>query len=242
MKAHVHADLHRALGLDASQLADFGPDGLLLSDAGRALKRLRQRASKAGFELRVASGYRNYQRQLAIFNAKAAGERVILDDNGHIVQRRGLSDKQLLTAILRFSALPGVSRHHWGTDVDVWDPAAVGADYQLKLTGEEYAAGGVFSAMSQWLDERIAADDAEGFFRPFVSDDGGVAPEAWHLSYREGARGLSALQSPGNLLPLWRGGEVAKRWGINAPVALLAALEADIEGILARFKVVDELL
>lgn len=242
MAANVDTRLARALGLDSSPLVDCGADGLLLPEAGRALQRLRERANRAGFNLCVASGYRSYQRQLSIFNAKAVGERAIVDEAGRILRPANLSAKALLAAILRFSALPGVSRHHWGTDVDVWDSAAVNADYQLALTTDEYADGGVFSAMSQWLDERIAADDAEGFFRPYASDSGGVAPEPWHLSYRPGAQGLATLQSLENLLPLWRADAQAAEWGITAPLALLETLEQEAEGILARYKVIDELL
>lgn len=239
MEAQVDARLYRALGLDSSQFMNCGPDGQLMPEAGQALKRLRKRANKAGFDLRVASGYRSYERQLSIFNAKARGERPIVDDAGRRLLPAALSGEALLAAILRFSALPGVSRHHWGTDVDVWDSAAVNADYQLKLTADEYASGGVFSALSQWLDERIAADDAEGFFRPYVRDLGGVAPEAWHLSYRPGAQGLATLQSLDHLLPLWRADAVVKRWGAMPALVLLETLEHDAEGILARYKVVD---
>ena len=239
MATHVETRLGRALGLDLSSLIDFGVDGLLMPEAGRALQRLRERANRAGFNLRVASGYRSYQRQLSIFNAKATGERAIVDDAGRMLLPATLSDTALLAAILRFSALPGVSRHHWGTDVDVWDSAAVNADYQLTLTTEEYADGGVFSAMSQWLDEHIVADNAEGFFRPYASDRGGVAPEPWHLSYRPATRGLATLQSLENLLPLWRADPQAEQWGITSSLALLPTLEQDAEGILARYTVVD---
>ena len=232
--------LQWALGLGAAQLVDSGPDGLLLADTASALKRLRQRAKKAGFDLAVASGFRSYTRQLAIFNAKAAGERVVMGEHGHALDLSTLNDTALLDAILRFSALPGTSRHHWGTDVDVWDASAVGQGYALALTPDEYASGGVFAAMSEWLDTLVAADDAEGFFRPYARDHGGVAPEAWHLSYRPGVRGLAALQSADNLLPLWRASAEAKSWGISTPLALLDTLEANIEAVLAKYRVIDE--
>ena len=84
---------------------------------------------------------------------------------------------------MRFSALPGASRHHWGTDLDVFDAAAVSADYQLQLSRAEVAEDGVFAAFHAWLDTRIAAGQAFGFRRPYALDTGGVAPERWHLSY-----------------------------------------------------------
>lgn len=138
-------------------------------------------ARAAGFELAIASGYRNYQRQLQIWNEKAAGLRAVLDDNGEVLDWRGCDDWQKAQAILRFSALPGASRHHWGTDIDVYDRAVLPEGYQLQLTAEE--ADGLFGGLHSWLDERIAAGTAFGFFRPYREDRGGVAPERWHLSY-----------------------------------------------------------
>lgn len=138
-------------------------------------------AQTAGFQLAVASGYRNYQRQLQIWNDKACGARPVLDECGEPLDLSACDDWEKAQAILRWSALPGASRHHWGTDLDVYDRAALPADYQLQLTAGE--ADGMFGALHQWLDERIAADAAHGFFRPYCEDRGGVSPERWHLSY-----------------------------------------------------------
>ena len=144
---------------------------------------LRRDAAAAGFRLRIASGYRSFERQLAIFNGKAEGRRPVLDDGGRVIDSERLDEWSLLLAILRWSALPGASRHHWGSDLDVYDAAAVPADYQLLLTAEEAADDGPFGPLHRWLDERIAAGKAAGFYRPYHSDRGGVAPERWHLSY-----------------------------------------------------------
>jgi LAS superfamily LD-carboxypeptidase LdcB len=92
-----------------------------------------------------------------------------------------LSAAAQIEAIMLYSALPGASRHHWGTDLDVWDLAAVPADYVLQLTPAEYAAGGPFARLSDWL-SRYAGQF--GFFRPYRTFRGGVAAEPWHLSYR----------------------------------------------------------
>ncbi len=94
-----------------------------------------------------------------------------------------LSEEELVFAILRWSALPGASRHHWGTDLDVYDAAATPEGYEIELIPEEVDAGGMFGPLHEWLDERIAGDDSFGFFRPYDEDRQGVAPERWHLSY-----------------------------------------------------------
>jgi LAS superfamily LD-carboxypeptidase LdcB len=146
-------------------------------------RRLVEEAREAGFELAIASGYRDYARQLSIWNAKASGARPVLDARGQPLEVAGLDDWTLVQAILRWSALPGASRHHWGTDVDVYDRAAVPDHYQIQLTPDEVAPEGPFGPLHRWLDERIAAGASHGFFRPYAQDRGGVAPERWHLSH-----------------------------------------------------------
>ena len=91
-----------------------------------------------------------------------------------------LSVEEILHAILRWSALPGASRHHWGTDVDVYDAAAVPKGYQVQLTPEEVNPGGMFGPLHEWLDH---AKMQFGFYRPYDEDRGGVSPERWHLSF-----------------------------------------------------------
>ena len=69
---------------------------------------------EAGFDLAIVSAYRSFERQLLIWNEKVEGKRPLLDANGQILDAGGLDDKSLVFAILRWSALPGGSRHHWG--------------------------------------------------------------------------------------------------------------------------------
>ncbi len=140
-------------------------------------------AAEAGFELRLASGFRSFQRQAQIWNAKAAGQRLLLDTSGQPLVSDDLSDCEKVYAILRWSMLPGASRHHWGTDIDVYDAAAVPADYRLQLTPDEYSPDGPFGPLNAWLEQCMAQGEAFGFVRPYGVDRGGVAPEPWHLSY-----------------------------------------------------------
>ncbi len=155
---------------------------LFAPPVAEAIERLHARAKAQGFELTITSSFRSFERQLGIWNAKALGKRVLLDSFGSPLEFSALTADQIIEAILRWSAFPGASRHHWGTDVDVYDAAAVPADYQVELTPQEVS--GVFSPFYSWLDDLIAKDDAEGFYRPYDQDRGGIAPEAWHLSYR----------------------------------------------------------
>jgi len=141
-----------------------------------------------GIELRIASAFRGFDRQLAIWNAKATGLRPVFSDSGQALNLASLSDKEKVYAILRWSALPGGSRHHWGTDIDVYDAAAIGEEYTVQLTQEEYRDGGPFCRLHKWLLNAVDTRQSRGFFQPFAHDRGGVAPEPWHISHRPSAK------------------------------------------------------
>lgn len=144
---------------------------------------LREEAARAGFDLRILSGFRDFERQASIWNRKVSGELPVLDSDAVAVDISRLSERELVFAILRWSALPGASRHHWGTDLDVFDANARPPGYEVELIPEEVEPGGMFSSLHAWLDGRIASGDAHGFFRPYDRDRGGVAPERWHVSH-----------------------------------------------------------
>jgi len=144
---------------------------------------LRTAARAAGFDISILSGFRSFEEQLSIWNRKASGKLAVLGSDARPLDITALSDKELVFAILRWSALPGASRHHWGTDVDIYDMAARPVGYEIQLVPAEVESGGMFAPLHEWLDKRIAAKSAFGFFRPYDIDRNGVAPERWHLSY-----------------------------------------------------------
>lgn len=201
----------------------------LQDEAATAFIALQADARVAGFELAIASSFRSFSRQLAIWNGKAAGKRPVYDDQDRALDILALSPAERLRAILRFSAIPGTSRHHWGTDLDVYDAAAVPADYQLQLSLAEVAPGGVFDALHCWLDERMAAGESRGFFRPYALDRGGVAPERWHLSYAPLSTACSGLLTPELLRHCWDCEMGAQR------LLLADEICADLPGILAHY-------
>ena len=133
-----------------------------------------------GIDLRAVSSYRDYDRQLALWNRKWRGERALYGRDGRPLDPTRLTEPQLVDAILAWSAIPGGSRHHWGTDVDVIDAAAMPEGYQVQLLPAEYARDGVFVRLTGWLDRHMSRF---GFFRPYGSDRGGCGVEPWHLSY-----------------------------------------------------------
>jgi LAS superfamily LD-carboxypeptidase LdcB len=149
---------------------------------------LRAAAAKEGFDVMPFSAFRDFQAQIEIWNRKFRGERPLYDRDGNERDHARLSVPEIVEAILVWSAVPGASRHHWGSDIDVYDRAALPEGYRVKLLPEEYSAGGVFERFAGWLNENL---ERFGFFRPYDQDRGGVYPEPWHISY--GPVAVSAL-------------------------------------------------
>jgi LAS superfamily LD-carboxypeptidase LdcB len=152
---------------------------------------MRAAATADGIDLVAFSGFRDFDRQLAIWNGKFRGERPMQDRDGAPLDALSLPAARRVEAICWWSALPGASRHHWGTDFDVMDRAALPAGYKFQVVPAEYGPGGPFARLAGWLDTHM---HDFGFFRPYDTDRGGVRPEPWHLSHApvaaRAARGL----------------------------------------------------
>ena len=148
--------------------------------AAAALRALRAAAAHDGIDLQAVSGFRDFGRQLAIWNGKYRGQRALLDAASRPLRAADLDEAQRVAAILVWTALPGASRHHWGSDCDVIDRAALERGATAELLAADYAPGGRYAHLSRWLD---AHAQEYGFFLPYDCDRGGVQPEPWHISY-----------------------------------------------------------
>jgi LAS superfamily LD-carboxypeptidase LdcB len=140
---------------------------------------LRRAALAAGFALEAVSAFRSFDRQISIWNKKFRGEKPLYDALGAPLDALALPPAERIGAILLWSALPGASRHHWGTDLDLVD-AATPPGRKAQLIAAEFAPGGPFAAFSTWMEEHAARF---GFFRPFRGRLSGVQPEPWHFSF-----------------------------------------------------------
>jgi len=157
---------------------------------------LRRAALAAGFDLTPASSFRDFARQLAIWNAKYSGTMPLYDASGRALETAQLSPPERVAAILQWSALPGASRHHWGTDLDLIDGKAAGTGYRVQLTAAEFAAPGPFAPLAQWLETNAPRF---GFFRPYRGVLSGVRPEPWHFSFAPVAEPARRALSAGML-------------------------------------------
>ncbi len=137
------------------------------SDQFLAMKRA---AAKLGFNIYSVSSFRSYDRQEIIWTRKY--KRFI---------KQGLSPKKSIEKIIEYSTIPGTSRHHWGTDLDIVD-----ANKKMPsdpLNAKHFEEGGVYYQFKLWLNEN-AAD--YGFYEVYTnnSDRKGFEYEPWHFSYQ----------------------------------------------------------
>lgn len=169
---------HQILGLQDGHLVALGQQQLEKHTA-HAFQAMHLAAKNDGITLDIASSYRSFDRQTYIWNQKAQGKRPLLDIHQQPIDSKGLTPEQLLFAILNWSALPGTSRHHLGSDVDVYDSSQISAQ-DLKLVPAEYAPHGPSHKLYLWLQENAHLFH---FYWPYATERGGVQIEPWHLSY-----------------------------------------------------------
>lgn len=178
-------------------------------EAWAALQALCEDANREGLVIAPCSAFRSFARQANIVSAKYQGLRPILDENEQKLDPMSLNGAERLRAILRFSALPGCSRHHWGADFDIFAPCLLPKGQNLQLTAHEYEQGSYFYELGCYLNERLSQF---GFTRPYMmqatapaaSTCNCVAAEAdesvplfmpnwqmgvepWHISYQSSA-------------------------------------------------------
>jgi len=155
-------------GLSEDHLIAIDSVHKLQPEAAAAFSCMQQAAKEDGVQIEIASSFRGFDRQLAIWNRKFNSETLSC-----------LEPQARIESIMRWSALPGTSRHHWGTDCDLYDPTQLqGATLQLEPW--EYEVGGPCAEVFDWLQTHALQF---GFYRPYATDLGGVAPEPWHWSY-----------------------------------------------------------
>lgn len=139
-------------------------------EALTAFRQMESAAREAGHRLVIVSATRNFDYQKNIWEAKWQGRRLL--SGGINAATRYSNPAERATAILRYSAMPGASRHHWGTDMD------------FNAFNNSYFENGPGKALFQWLEVHAGAF---GFCRPY-SAKGPIRPhgyeeEKWHWSY-----------------------------------------------------------
>ena len=213
--------VEQLLGLTESHLTTIETGHLLHVEVITDWQRLQQAALHDGINLQIASSFRSFERQLAIWNAKASGQRQLNDRLNQPLDFSALTSNQLLDAILTWSALPGASRHHWGCDLDLYDPDMLGA-LSLQLEPWEYQTGGPMAPLGQWLSDNLTQ---YGFYLPYHTDRGGVAIEPWHISHVKLSQQASSRLNVSMLADAL----------INTDICLSAQIQAKLANIFIQY-------
>ncbi len=153
-----------------ADLALHGEGINLQKEAHDAFVDMKKAAYQDGIDLKIISSYRSYERQRQIF------ERKFLT----YTEEQGMDPLAAIDKIIEYSTIPGTSRHHWGTDMDVIDgyPRTEGD----VLVPEKFGEGGPFENFKKWMDEHANRYD----FHLVYTDNPkrrGFKYEPWHYSY-----------------------------------------------------------
>ncbi len=140
----------------------------LLPEVNTAFQEMVLNAKKEGIFIKLKSGYRSFDFQKRIWNRKY--------DN---YIKKGYSPKSAINKVKEYSALPGTSRHHWGTDIDIIEENNL-EEYELQpIFFEENQ---IFFRLHQWLNKNA---HLYGFKLVYTKDSNrnGFNYEPWHYTY-----------------------------------------------------------
>ncbi|KAA1243223.1 M15 family metallopeptidase [Aquimarina sp. RZ0] len=141
----------------------------LRKKAHQAFLKMKSAALKQDIKIKVVSSYRDYEHQNRIWERKY--ERYT---------ESGLSPIKAIRKIIEYSTIPGTSRHHWGTDLDIVDGSV--KQPRNVLLEKHFHNGGAFTRFKTWMDHN--ASDF-GFYLVYTNKKGrkGFKYEPWHYSY-----------------------------------------------------------
>lgn len=138
-------------------------------DTSVALNLMQVSAKKEGIMIEVVSAFRSFDRQKEIFEGKYKK-----------FTAEGATPLDAVNRIIEYSTIPGTSRHHWGTDLDLIDGAVKAPESVLEA--RHFYGNGAFCKLREWLDAHAAT---YGFYQVYTNhpDRKGFAHEPWHYSY-----------------------------------------------------------
>lgn len=149
-------------------------------DAYLKFKEMHEAAKKDGIKLVIKSATRNFNAQKAIWEGKWSGKRKL--EGGISAPQKYPLAKDRASKILEWSSMPGTSRHHWGTDIDL--NAFVNSYFEKGQGLKEY----------EWLSTYA---HQFGFCQPYSPKGkdrpAGYNEEKWHWSFLPVAIPLTQL-------------------------------------------------
>lgn len=157
-----------------------GREGMYLrKDTYEAFQNMYEAAKADGVNLKILSATRNFNSQKGIWEAKWTGARQV---DGMDLSKAMPDAEERALKILEYSSMPGTSRHHWGTDID------------LNSLNNSFFEKGEGKQIYAWLTQNAAE---YGFCQPYTEKGSerpyGYNEERWHWSYMPVARPLTQL-------------------------------------------------
>lgn len=145
------------------------PSNRLPAQVQKAFDQMHDAALEDGINLSIVSGYRSYDRQQSIWNRKY-----------NRYKKAGLTIDEIFNKIVEYSTVPGTSRHHWGTDLDIIDTnATYSGDV---LVPAKFHGDGPFCKMKVWMEKNASQFGFELVYTD-NSNRTGFKYEPWHYSY-----------------------------------------------------------
>ncbi len=145
------------------------PDMYMDQEAYAAFLRMEAAAASDSLSLCILSAARSFDYQKGIWEAKWTGN-LLLDDSTNAYEAYPDGRARALR-IMEYSAMPGTSRHHWGTDIDL---NALDNTY-FETDGKE---------LYQWLQTNASK---YGYYQPYTAKGPdrpyGYNEEKWHWTY-----------------------------------------------------------
>ncbi len=142
-------------------------NGFLRREAYDAFIKMAAAAQQEGVRMVILSATRNFESQKGIWEDKWNGKTIVEGKN--LTSVSDLAERARI--ILHYSSMPGSSRHHWGTDMD------------LNNLDNAYFESGDGLKMYQWMQTHA---HEYGFCQPYTSKAQGrtgYEEEKWHWSY-----------------------------------------------------------
>ena len=157
------------IGMDDSRIVS---DTILLEkETYSAFVKMKDAAEKDGIIIKLVSGFRDFYRQQMIWNNKYK----------KFTNEFSLDGPTAIKEIIRFSTIPGTSRHHWGTEIDIIDKNF--ENEKDLLISKKYEEGGIFNSLKKWMDKN---SKRFGFYIVYDDDSNrpGFEYEPWHYTYK----------------------------------------------------------
>jgi len=167
---HVYSQTYSKNALiGKGELQLIGDNYKLQPDVHDAFERMHKAALKEGINIQIVSGYRSFKRQKQIWNKKY--KKYISD---------GLRPSKAFQKIVEYSTIPGTSRHHWGTEIDIIDG---NKKTPKSVLLEENYENGVYVDLKNWMDKNA---ESFGFYLVYnnIKSRKGFRYEPWHYSYK----------------------------------------------------------